>query len=66
MACGSVKPQCANTASVAREEQRAEHARDVELDRIERDRVRQILLVDERRNQRLIRRPAERLRAARS
>ena len=46
-------------------EQRAEHAREVELDRVERDRVRQVLLVDERRNQRLIRGTAERLRHAR-
>ena len=32
------------------EEQRAEHARHVELDRVERDGVRQIFLVDERRD----------------
>ncbi len=44
------------------EEQRAQHARDVELDRVQRHRVRQILLVDERRDERLIRGPAERLR----
>ena len=46
------------------EEQRSDDPRDVELDRVERDRVRQVLLVDERRNQRLIGGPAERLRAA--
>ena len=46
-------------------EQRPEHARDVELDRVERDRVRQIFLVDERRDERLIGRAAERLRARR-
>ena len=38
------------------EGERSQDARDVELNRVERDRVRQILLVDERRNQRLIRR----------
>ena len=42
-------------------EQRAEDARQVELDGVERDRVRQVLLLDERGNQRLIRGPAERL-----
>ena len=45
-------------------EQRAEDPRDVELDRVQRDRVRQVLLPHQRRDQRLIRRPAERLRAA--
>src|SRR5215831_15202079 len=46
------------------EEQRTEHAREVELDGVERDGVRQILLVDEHRQQRLVRRAAERLRDA--
>ena len=46
------------------ERHRPEHARDVELDRVQRHGVRQIFLVDERRNQRLIRRAAERLRDA--
>jgi hypothetical protein len=46
------------------EGERTEHARDVELNRIERDGVRQIFLVDERWNQRLVRRSAERLGAA--
>ena len=41
--------------------ERAKHARDVELDRVERDGVGQILLVDERRDERLIRGAAERL-----
>ena len=50
-----------HAASVDAGEQRPEHAREVELDRVERDRVRQILLLDERRDQRLIRRAAERL-----
>ena len=47
------------------EQQRPEHARDVELDRVERDRVRQVFLVDERGNERLVRRAAECLREAR-
>ena len=38
------------------------HARQVELDRVERDGVRHVVLVDERRQQRLIRRAAKRLR----
>src|SRR5262249_32611964 len=46
------------------EEQRAEDAREVELDRVERDGVRQVFLVHELRQQRLIRRTAERLRDA--
>ena len=41
------------------EEQRADHARDVELNRVQRDGVRQIFLVDERRDKRLVRRAAE-------
>ena len=41
---------------------RADHARQVELDRVERHGVRQVLLADERRDQRLVGRPAERLR----
>ena len=45
-------------------EQRADHARQVELDRVERDGVRHVLLLDERRQQRLIRRAAEGLRQA--
>ena len=48
-----------------REEQRPEHAREVELDGVERDGVRQIFLVHEHRQQRLVGRPAERLREAR-
>ena len=43
---------------------RSDHAREVELDRVERDRVGQVLFRDERRNERLIRGSAERLRAA--
>ncbi len=43
-------------------EQRPEHAREVELNRVQRDGVRKILLLDERRHQRLIGRSAERLR----
>jgi hypothetical protein len=46
------------------ERERAEHARHVELNGIQCDRVRQIFFVDERRDQRLIRGPAERLRTA--
>jgi hypothetical protein len=45
-----------------REDRRSQHAGDVELNRIEGDGVRQILLVDERRHERLIRRSAEGLR----
>ena len=40
---------------------RPDHAREVELDRVERDGVGQVFLADQRRDQRLIRRPAERL-----
>jgi hypothetical protein len=46
------------------EEQRPDDARDVELDRVERDRVGEIFLIDERRNERVVGRSAERLRAA--
>jgi hypothetical protein len=46
------------------EGERTEHARDVELNRVQRHRVRQIFLVDERWDERLVRRSAERLRAA--
>ena len=43
-------------------EQRAEDAGEVELDRVERDGVREIFLVDERRDHGLVGRPPERLR----
>ena len=46
------------------EHERPEHARHVELDRVERHRVREIFFVDERRDERLIRRAAEGLRHA--
>ena len=54
-ACGRAEYSAAPAA-------RAEHAREIELDRVERDRIRQVLLVHERWNQRLVRRAAERLR----
>ena len=60
----AVAPAAGTPTACSAEGERPEHARDVELDRVERDRVRQILLVDERRDQRLIGRAAERLRAA--
>ena len=44
--------------------ERADDAREIELDRVERDRVREMLFRDERRNQRLIGRTAEGLRHA--
>ena len=43
-------------------EERTDHAGQVELDRVERDRVRHVVLADERRQQRLIRGSAEGLR----
>ena len=61
MPWASVNPHFANDGDRDAEGQRAEHARDVELNRVERDRVRQIFLVDERRDERLIGRTAERL-----
>ncbi len=45
-------------------EQRADHARDVELNRVQRDGIRQVVLLDEQWHQRLIRGTAERLGAA--
>ena len=62
IACGSLKPHLRERGNRRAEGERTEHARDVELDGVERDGVRQILLVDERRNERLIRRAAEGLR----
>ncbi len=65
IACGSLYPPLMKTASVSGEQERSEHPRQVELDRVQRDGVRQIFLVDERGQQRLIRRASERLRDAR-
>jgi hypothetical protein len=48
-------------ASAAPAEQRSDHAREIELNRVERNRVRHIFLVDERGQQRLMRGTAERL-----
>ncbi len=53
-----------NAVSAAPGDQRSDHAREIELNRVERDRVGQVLFRNERRNQRLIGRPAERLRDA--
>ena len=47
-------------------QRRSHHHRHVELDRVQRDGVRHIFFFDERRNQRLISRPAESLRKARN
>ena len=60
----AVQPEAGGGAEEERDagEQRPEHAREIELNRVERDRVRQVLLVHERRDQRLIGGTAEGLR----
>ena len=63
----SVQPEAPCRAEMRQRQaadHRADHARQVELDGIQRDGVGQILAVDQRRDQRLVSRSAERLRQA--
>ena len=65
IACGSLEPTPDEHRQRRTEKQRPEHTRDVELDRVQRHGIRQVFLFDKRRDERLIRRPAERLRKTR-